>query len=263
MVWDLKPGIIYGPVDSRRLGRSLGINLSPSGYKLCSFNCVYCHYGWTRKLAASFDPFNDDLPSRLEVAAAVEEALKPGIEFDYITFSGNGEPTLHPDFPELVGDVIRLRDLYRPRARLGLLSNSTGLAHKSVREVIPRIDFPMFKLDVGTEATFKAVNRPARGITFAAIVDSLESLSDIIIQSVLIDGNPSNVTEDELDAYFDLLMRIKPREAHIYSIDRPVPKTDIELVSPERLEEIAEAGRKKTGIRIIAFYPRHKAYRRV
>lgn len=204
----------------------------------------------------SFDTFRDDLPTRLEVEAAVEEALKPGLEFDYITFSGNGEPTLHPDFPKLVDDVVALRKLYRPKVKLGLLSNSTGLIHKSVRDVIPKMDFPMFKLDAGTEATYLAINRPAPGIGFNDIVDSLASLSNIIIQTVLIDGDPCNVAEAELDAYFDLLTRIKPREVHIYSIDRPVPKTEISLVSPERLEAIAEKGRKKTGIPIIAFYPR-------
>lgn len=256
MALALKPGIIYGPVNSRRLGRSLGINLSPSGYKLCSFNCVYCHYGWTRKLTSSFDTFHDDLPGRVEIDAAVEEALKPGIEFDYITFSGNGEPTLHPDFPELVDDVIALRNLYRPAVKLGLLSNSSGLVHESVRRVVSKIDFPMFKLDAGTEATFRAINRPAKGISFKTIVDGLTSVSNIIIQSVLIDGDPSNVTEAELDAYFGLLTQIKPREVHIYSIDRPVPKSSIALVPPERLEKIAERGRRQTGIRIIAFYPR-------
>jgi wyosine [tRNA(Phe)-imidazoG37] synthetase (radical SAM superfamily) len=256
MVLTLKQGIIYGPVNSRRLGRSLGINLSPTGYKLCSFNCVYCHYGWTHRLASGFDTFRDDLPSRVEVEAAVEEALKPGLDFDYITFSGNGEPTLHPDFPKLVDDVIALRKLYRPKVKLGLLSNSTGLVHRAVRDVIPKIDFPMFKLDAGTERTFRAVNRPAADISFGTIVDGLASLSNIIIQSTLIDGDPGNVTQAELNAYFDLLKRIKPREVHIYSIDRPVPKSDIVLVPPKKLEEIAETGRKKTGIPIVAFYPR-------
>ncbi len=252
----LQPGIIYGPVNSRRLGRSLGVNLSPSGYKLCSFNCVYCHYGWTRKLSSSFNTFHDDLPNRVEIKAAVEEALMPGREFDYITFSGNGEPTLHPDFPELVDDILALRDLYRPEVKLGLLSNSTGIVHKAVREAVAKIDYPMFKLDAGTGTIFKAINRPARGIDFSTTVDNLASLSNIIIQTMLLDGDPSNVTEAELDAYFAVLSRIRPREVHIYSIDRPVPKTEISLVSPERLEEIAERGRKKTGLPIIAFYPR-------
>jgi len=256
MLLPLKKDIIYGPIYSRRLGKSLGINLSPGKYKLCSFNCVYCHYGWTRKLAADVSSYREDIPTRAEVFAAVETALSSSREFDYITFSGNGEPTLHPDFPELVDDVIALRDRYRPSAKIGLLSNSTGLIYERVRETVPKIDFPMFKLDAGTEKTFTAINRPAKGIRFAAIVDHLTSLSNILIQTVMIDGSPSNVSDDELKAYFDHIRRIKPIEVHIYSIDRPVPETDITLVPPDNLRQIAERGTKETGITITPFYPR-------
>ena len=256
MLLPLKKEVIYGPVNSRRLGRSLGINLSPSRFKLCSFNCVYCHYGWTRKLAADVSSYRDDMPTREDVVTAVEAALKSPLEFEYITFSGNGEPTLHPDFPELIDDIVALRDRYRPSAKIGLLSNSTGLTNDRVRVVTPKIDFPMFKLDAGIEETFMAINRPAEGIRFATIVDHLASLSNILIQTVLIDGSPSNVTEDELKAYFDHIRRIKPIEVHIYSIDRPVPETDITLVPPDELRRIAEQGTRETGITITPFYPR-------
>lgn len=255
MLLRMQKGIIYGPIHSRRLGRSLGINLSPATQKLCSFNCIYCHYGWTRRLAADFEPFRDDLPSREEVRTAVEEALQSASEIDYITFSGNGEPSLHPDFSDIVDDVILLRNTHRPKVKTGLLSNSSGLVHERVKTAASKIDFPMFKLDAGTEETFTAINRPAKGIEFGAVVDNLVSMSDILIQSVLVNGNPSNVSDDELDAYFGLLRLIKPREVHIYSIDRPVPKMDIRLVSPEELERIADEGRERTGIPIIAFYP--------
>jgi len=255
MLLRMQKGIIYGPIRSRRLGRSLGINLSPASKKLCSFNCIYCHYGWTRRLSADFEPFRDDLPSREDVHNAVKDALQSAVECDYITFSGNGESTLHPDFPQIVDDVLALREKYRPEAKTGLLSNATGLVHDRVRTAASKIDFPMFKLDAGTEATFKAINRPANGVEFGAIVDHLISMPDILIQSVLFDGNPSNVADEELDAYFELLRLIKPREVHIYSIDRPVPKTDIRLVEPEKLDRIAEQGRQRTGVPIMAFYP--------
>ena len=259
MVLPLKPGIIYGPINSRRLGRSLGINLLPGTYKLCSFNCVYCHYGWTRKHTAVIGEENaGDLPLRIQVIAAVENALQSPLEFDYITFSGCGEPTLHPEFPRLVEDVVDLRNRYRPDARIGLLSNSAGLDFPGVRESITRIDFPMFKLDAGTEKTFRAINRPARGIKFDAIVRQLCALDNILIQSVLVDGAPCNTADAELDAYFDHLRRIRPIEVHLYSIDRPVPKTELRLVPPEKLKAIAERGRQKTGINIKAFYPAGK-----
>ena len=256
MLLSLKPGITYGPVRSRRLGRSMGINLMPGTYKHCSFNCIYCHYGWTRIITTDMEPYRDDLPTRTEVVAAVEKALCSPDDFEYITFSGNGEPTLHPDFPELVKDTGQLRDKYRPQAKIGLLSNSTGLERESVRASISGIDFPMFKLDAGSETTFVAMNRPARGVAFYAIVDRLSALSGILIQTVLIDGTPNNTSDEELDAYFALLSRIHPREVHIYSIDRPVPQTDIRLVPPERLRQIADKGKQKTGIEIKAFYPR-------
>jgi wyosine [tRNA(Phe)-imidazoG37] synthetase (radical SAM superfamily) len=255
MLLRMHNGIIYGPIQSRRLGRSLGINLSPAEKKLCSFNCIYCHYGWTQRLSTDFEPYRKDLPARKDVYTAVEKSLQSSLGFDYITFSGNGEPSLHPDFPDIVDDVIALRDRYRPEAKTGLLSNSTGLVHEPVRKAASKIDFPMFKLDAGTEQTFTAINRPAKGVEFGAIVHNLVSMSNILIQSVLVDGDPSNITEDELDAYFELLRLIKPREVHVYSIDRPVPKMDIKLVPPEDLDRIAEEGRKRTGIPIIAFYP--------
>ncbi len=256
MLLTLKPGIIYGPVNSRRLGHSLGVNLMPGRYKLCSFNCVYCHFGWTKKLAADLSEFTADLARREDVIKAVETALQSDMDFKYITFSGNGEPTLHPDFPHLVDDIAALRDRYRPQVRLGLLSNSTGLHLQTVRDAIAKIDFPMFKLDAGTEATFKAINRPAKGIDFKSIIDNLTSLSHILIQTALVDGSPCNTTDDELSAYFDHLRRIRPVEVHLYSIDRPVPRTELRLVPPDKLKAIAERGRRQTGLNIKAFYPR-------
>lgn len=256
MVLSLKQGVIYGPVRSRRLGNSLGINIMPGRYKLCSFNCIYCHYGWTNTQALDLAPYRDDMPARREAVRAIEASLRSGGEFDYITFSGNGEPTLYPEFPELVDDVIRLRDTYRPNAKIGLLSNATGLMYDRVRRTVPKIDFPMFKLDAGSEKIFTAVNRPASDIEFNTLVDHLADLPGILLQTVLVDGSPSNVSDDELTAYFGLVRRIHPVEVHIYSIDRPVPESGITLVPPGRLEAIARRGTAETGVPIRAFYPR-------
>jgi wyosine [tRNA(Phe)-imidazoG37] synthetase (radical SAM superfamily) len=260
MLLELHEGIIYGPIDSRRLGKSLGINLMPWRFKLCSFNCVYCHYGPTDELSVDTGEYADDLPDLDEVIRAVEEALKSPLEFGYVTFSGNGEPTLHPDFPELVDEVVVLRDRYRPDAKVALLSNSSALARVGVREAVRKIDVPVFKLDAGTERTFRAmnrpapgVNRPAPGVDFDDIIERLSSLDGILVQTVLVDGAPSNVGDGELGSYFDLIAGIRPVEVHIYSIDRPVPNAGISLVSPERLEGIAREGREKTGIPFRAF----------
>jgi wyosine [tRNA(Phe)-imidazoG37] synthetase (radical SAM superfamily) len=258
MLLSLHRGIIYGPVNSRRLGPSLGINLMPGDYKLCSFNCVYCHYGWTKKHTLNFLESSQDLPAVTEVLHAVEGAAASPLAFDFFTFSGNGEPTLHPNFPQVVDEVVRIRDRYRPAAKVALLSNSTGLFHEEVRACVSKIDLPVFKLDAGSEETFQAINRPAPGIHLARIVDLLASLEDICIQTVLVEGKPSNVGDDELKAYFQHIRRIKPREVHIYSIDRPVPKAEIVLVSPERLAEIAARGEQATGARIRPFSQRRR-----
>lgn len=256
MLLPLQKGILYGPIDSRRLGKSLGINLMPSDFKLCSFNCVYCHYGWTRKHTLDFHGFHKDLPTIDAVVRKVEEAAKSKIPFDFLTFSGNGEPSLHPHFTELVEQVIRIRDKWRPRAKIALLSNSSGLLHEKVRGIIAKIDMPVFKLDAGAEVRFKEINRPARGIDFDEIVNLLSSLQEIYIQTVLVQGTPSNVGKEDIASYFQQLSRIQPQEAHIYSIDRPVPKAQIRLVPPKRLEQIAIQGQKETGVKIKSFYLR-------
>jgi wyosine [tRNA(Phe)-imidazoG37] synthetase (radical SAM superfamily) len=253
MVLQLKQGVLYGPVNSRRYGKSLGVNLMPGSYKLCSFNCQYCHFGWTDQRAVDLSEFAADLPTADAVVAEVERAAKSSLEFGLITFSGNGESTLHPQFPEIVDRVVTVRDRHRPDAKVALLSNSTGLLQPGVRHAIARIDLPVLKLDAGTAKTFKAINRPAPEIDYDAVVEQLCSVENIYIQTVLVGGAPSNTTPEDLAAYFEKIARIKPREVHIYSIDRPVPNTKITLVPPERLREIAAQGEAETGVRIRAF----------
>ncbi|HUV31407.1 MAG TPA: radical SAM protein [Acidobacteriota bacterium] len=226
----------------------------PTTYKLCSFNCVYCHYGLTDVCTADLSGREDDLPSVDEVVTALEQALRKPTELDLITFSGNGEPTLYPRFPELVGAVADLRDAYKPLARVALLSNAAGLVRDEVRGSLSRVDLPVLKLDAGTERTFRAINRPAKGIRFREIVDRLIALDNIYLQTVLLDGTPSNVNPAELDAYFELLRQIRPLEVHMYSIDRPVPDAAISLVPPDRLEEIADQASRETGVPVRAFY---------
>lgn len=245
---------MYGPVDSRRLGKSMGINLMPVAYKLCSFNCVYCHYGLTDKLDIEMDPYKADLPNFEAVLKAVTNALKSDREFDYLTFSGNGEPTLYPRFGELVMEISKIRGRYRPSLKIALLSNSTGLIHNDVRKAIANIDVPVFKLDVGTEEKFKLINRPARGVEYQAIIDSLASLENIILQTVLLDGAPGNISEKDLGAYFKQVKFIQPCGVQIYSIDRPVLNSEIKRVPAEKLNRIASQGQQYAGLPVRAFY---------
>ena len=239
MLLDLKKGVLYGPVDSRRYGKSLGINLMPTQYKLCSFNCLYCHYGLTQKCAFEGDRFEDDMPTYDQVVTALEAALKSSMELDLITFSGNGEPTLHPEFPPLVDAVAYLRARYRPQARVALLSNATGLLRDDVRGSLAKIDLPVLKLDASTDAKFRAINRPAKGVRFEDILDRLHSAQNIYLQTAFFDGAICNTEPRDLELYAKLLGSIRPIEVHIYSIDRPVPEKAISLVSVERLKAVS------------------------
>lgn len=253
-VLPLQKDILYGPINSRRLGKSLGINLMPINYKLCSFNCVYCHYGITDKCTIDLKSFIEDLPGFDDVVKTIIDIMKSRLEFDYITFSGNGEPTLYPDFSKLVEELLKIRDKFRPKTKIALLSNSSGLIYNDIRESILKIDLPVFKLDAGTHDTFKEINRPAMGVDYKEIVDLLSKLNGIFIQTVLIDGSPRNTTKEDIDLYFEKLKVIQPKEVHIYSIDRPVPNSEIKKVPPGKLKKLAEEGQSKTGIKIKAFY---------
>jgi wyosine [tRNA(Phe)-imidazoG37] synthetase (radical SAM superfamily) len=254
MLFPLQEGILYGPISSRRLGKSLGINLMPGRYKLCSFDCVYCHYGPTHVSAIDLTNYREDLPSVVEVLDAVEKALKSTVEYAYLTFSGNGEPTLHPHFHDIVTEIDRLRKKYRPHVKVALLSNSSGLYRQEVQESVPFIDLPVFKLDAGDEDTFKKINMPARDVDFQTVVASLQAVKDIYLQTVLMAGLPSNVEEGTLASYFKVVSQIKPRGVQIYSLDRPVPNKKIERVRPVQLKEIATRGTKETGVMFSPFY---------
>jgi wyosine [tRNA(Phe)-imidazoG37] synthetase (radical SAM superfamily) len=254
MLLPLPPEILYGPINSRRLGKSLGTNLMPGKYKLCSFNFVYCHYGWTKKHTSDFSQYHRDLPSPDKVIRAVGGALKSSMEFSFLTFSGNGEPTLYPQFAELVEEVANLRNKYRPQLKVALLSNSTGLVRQDIRESLSKIGYLVLKIDAGTEIKFEEVNRPATGVNFSDILNSLSTVEHFFVQTVFIDGIPSNTADDDLSAYFQKISQVQPKEAHIYSIDRPVADRKILLVAKKRLEEIAIWGEKESGVKIRPFY---------
>ncbi|MBU0509098.1 radical SAM protein [bacterium] len=256
MLLAMQKGILYGPVNSRRYGKSLGVNLMPARDKLCPFNCVYCHYGVTRRCTLDMDLHVAEMPKLTNVVAAVEEAMLSPTHFDLVTFSGNGEPTMYPDFAPLVREIKRLRDELRPEAKIALLSNSAGAIWDDIQEVIPLIDLPIMKLDAGTPETFKAINRPTRGIELDDIMFSLSLLKDIRIQTVLVDGNPSNSSPSDLRAWMGRIAQLRPVEVHLYSIDRPVPNQSISLVPPDRLQEIAAQTTRDTGVKVKAFFAR-------
>jgi len=249
----LQQEIIYGPINSRRLGRSLGINLLPATYKLCSFNCIYCQYGWTDAHTDDALEYMDDLPTTEELEGALEGWLKRGLEIDYITFSGNGEPCMHPQFDEMVEIASKLRNRYVPQVRLAILSNSTCLKRSNVIEGLKQLDERIMKLDCGSEETFQKVNRPHRSIKYEEVVESLKDLDDMVIQSILVDGEISNIENKEIEKWIEGLNYIKPREVQIYSIDRPSADQNLKLVGKEKLKEKARKAEKSTGISVKVF----------
>lgn len=233
----LQAGIIYGPILSRRLGRSLGINLLPINRKVCSFDCVYCQYG----PASIFDnpEKGDGFPSVTDVLLNIEKALKKPRTIDYLTFSGNGEPTLHPDFPEIVQGVVSLRNKLRPEVKLAILSNSSRVNDPNILSSLRMLDAPMMKLDAGDEKTFRAINRPARSVDFWEMVEGLKQVDHLMIQSLLVDGVVTNVRGDAYQAWAVTLAEMNPKEVHIYSTDRPTAFEGVEAVNFDTLEKIA------------------------
>jgi wyosine [tRNA(Phe)-imidazoG37] synthetase (radical SAM superfamily) len=252
-VLKLQEGIIYGPIKSRRLGISLGINLMPTTYKLCPLNCIYCQYGWTNSHSDDASAYMDDLPTTDKLERALESWLRRGENINYITFSGNGEPCLHPQFDQMVEVASRLRDKYAPQARLAVLSNSSCLNKKTVTKALNQLDKRIMKLDCGSEETFQKINRPHRNIKYERIVGNLKNLNGIIIQSLFVDGEINNIETEEIEKWMERLDYIKPQEVQIYSIDRPSADKNLKLVGKEKLKEIAQKAEKTIRILVMAF----------
>jgi wyosine [tRNA(Phe)-imidazoG37] synthetase (radical SAM superfamily) len=248
----LQGGCVYGPVASRRLGASLGVNLLPWRCKVCSFDCIYCHYGETQHCTMSRDDW--DAPLVADVLAAVRDGLLRVGPLDYITFSGNGEPTLHPQFLEIVAGVRRLRDELRSRARIALLSNSTTLAWPAVRAALELIDAPIMKLDAGDALTLAQINRPAPAVRLEDIVGGLRTCPRVTIQSVLVEGPATNVHGRALQAWIDAVGAIRPERVQIYSTDRPVADSSVRIVTPEALEHLASELEQRLAIPVTAYW---------
>ncbi len=252
----LQQGIVYGPVQSRRLGVSLGINLLPTEYKLCSFNCVYCQYGWTKK--ALLAPARlVSLPSVDEVTAAVETALA-GISRDNktiesITICGNGEPTLYPALADVIVAVTKLRDRYQPRARVAILSNSSTVGNPAVRAALDLLDLKIMKFDAGSEEMFRQLNHPTAPVYMGEIIAGLKQLKDCYLQSCFVQGRVTNADPDSVAMWIEKIREIHPLAVHIYSLDREPADKRIERVSLAALQWIANEVRWRAGVQAEVF----------
>ena len=247
--------IAYGPIHSRRLGTSLGMELMPLTDKLCTFDCVYCECGFNQPVS------HPVLPTREEVRTALEQKLQTlaadGVLLDVITFSGNGEPTLHPDFLGIIEDTCRLRDKYCPQAKVSVLSNSTQLGREDVVEALRLCDNRILKLDSAIDATMHLIDQPVnRSLTVAQIEAYLSVFNgDFTLQTCFLRGEHrgqriDNTTTEELTAWYAAVGRLLPKQVMIYVIDRATPVKTLEKVSKEEMERIAAPLREK-GIDVV------------
>lgn len=245
---------IFGPIHSRRLGTSLGINLSPSDGKVCSFDCLYCEAGYNAQGAGK-----TGLPDKKQVLADLEKKLgemkDAGENLDVITFSGNGEPTLHPDFPEIVDGVLSLRNKYFPGAKVSVLTNSTRIFTPGVVKALQKVDNNILKLDSAIENTMRLIDRPNDpGFTVERTVEALRQFEGTgIIQTMLLRGSHEgltvdNTTPEEIEALIKAYNYIRPAGIMIYSLDRSTPEEKLIKVPREELEGYAEQISKNTGI---------------
>ena len=244
MAIPLQQHIVYGPVRSRRLGRSLGINVLPVGIKVCNMNCAYCQYGWTRgqRLSgARMKPWPSPAQVSAAVAARLRLAARDDESLDRLTVAGHGEPTLHPEFEEIVDRLVEVRDRLAPDLRLSVLSNSTTAAWPSVRRALGKFDERYMKLDAGDPITYAHIN--GLGNSIVTIVDALRDLPQVVVQAMFVSDGKSrvdNTTEGAINEWLGAIDAIQPSRVHVYTIDRPPALQDLRAVPMRRLREIAE-----------------------
>ncbi len=243
------PSPIYGPVHSRRLGLSLGINLMPADGKVCTFDCIYCECGYNKDRRPT-----QSRPTRAEVAAALEKQLRlmhqQGQHPDVLTFAGNGEPTGHPDFPGIIDDTVRLRDALCPEAKISVLSNSTFIYKEAVRQALLKVDNNILKLDTVDSGYVSRVDRPQQ--PFYRIADIISQMKlfegHVIIQTIFMKGftegatpqSVDNTGEDFVGPWLEAVKEIAPREVMIYTIDRETPDKNLRKATPAELNAIRD-----------------------
>ncbi|MCQ2350193.1 MAG: radical SAM protein [Paludibacteraceae bacterium] len=239
----LYPSPIFGPITSRRLGQSLGVNLMPADSKLCSFDCVYCECGFNFVTPGSKRPTKEEVISKLD--AKLDEIRRAGGVINTITFAGNGEPTLHPHFLEIINGVVESRNRHFPEAVISVLSNATHCGKPEVFEALNKVDNNILKLDSAIEQTAKLIDRPTVKYSVAETVENLKRFNgNFILQTLFLKGVHNgvafdNTTPEEVDAWLEVVKAVRPKEVMVYSLDRKTPVETLEKASAETLKAIA------------------------
>ncbi len=253
------PSPIFGPIQSRRLGVSLGINLLPADGKFCTFDCIYCECGYN----ADHRP-HAALPTREQVYEALEKQLmdmkENGPKPDVLTFAGNGEPTAHPHFAAIIDDTLALRDKYFPEAKVSVLSNATLITRESVREALKKVDNNILKLDTIDEVYISELDRPTGPYSVQTIIDNLKKFDGhLIIQTIFLKGlsptgkDVNNTTDDFVMPWIKVVKEVNPQKVMIYTIDRETPDPLLEKATHEELDRIVDL-LKKEGLEASASY---------
>lgn len=235
--------IIVGPIHSRRLGSSLGVNLLAPDTKLCNFNCIYCECGWNGAHGSgAFNPYDIVIPAlEAKLKAMAEERKLP----DVITFAGNGEPTIHPEFDRIIDATLTLRNRYAPDTKVAVLSNATMIDREAVRTALLRVDRNILKFDSAVDATMRHINQPQNNRSVAEIIELLQEFQGcLVVQTMFLRGDYGgcridNTTTEEVEAYLDAIRQIHPSEVMLYTIDRNTPADGLQKVSYEEMEAIA------------------------
>jgi wyosine [tRNA(Phe)-imidazoG37] synthetase (radical SAM superfamily) len=236
--------IVFGPIQSRRLGTSLGVNLLPIDCKLCNFNCLYCECGWS-----NYKLSNKSLPSLSDFYDALEKKLQfmhsEGKHSDVITFAGNGEPTIHPEFAEIIDATIELRNKYSANAKVAVLSNATMLHKPKVVNALLNVDQNIQKIDSAIEKTYRLINQAKSSKPIETIIEEMQSFNGkVIVQTLFLKGSYNgeifdNTTPEELQAWLDALRKVNPAEIMVYSISRATPHKHLEAIDIDTLNIIA------------------------
>lgn len=236
--------VIFGPVHSRRLGLSLGVNLLPLNNKLCNFDCIYCECGWGHK--AISPRFNTREEVEFHLRTKLKEMAADGQLPDVITFAGNGEPTMHPQFEEIIADTIATRDELSPKSKISVLSNATMIDREPVCRALLRVDNNILKLDSAIDSTMRIINQPHRNRSVAETVELMKRFNGhLIIQTMFLRGRYNgqtidNTTEKEVSAWLDLIREIAPKQVMIYTIDRETPAHELIKIPVNELSQIGE-----------------------
>ena len=235
----LRETTVFGPIFSRRLGSSLGINLLPQQGKVCNFDCVYCECGWNK------DGLGDRvLPTAEDVRAALEDKLRSclaaGIPIDSITFSGDGEPTLNPEFAKIIDLTVRLRDRYFPNARVSVLSNATRAGEEGIFQALQKVDNAILKLDAPTDGQVALVNKPVGKYHVEDVVKSMLRFKGAFVMQTMFLRGPGWATEDWVAPWIDIVRQVRPREIMVYTIDRETPMSGLKKYTVEEMRTLVQ-----------------------